>query len=57
MRLAARKGVDVRLITPHIPDKKLVFLMTRSNYAALLADGVKIYEYTPADATSSFAIP
>ena len=47
LRLAARKGVDVRLITPHIPDKKLVFLMTRSNYAALLDDGVKIYEYTP----------
>lgn len=47
LRLAARKGVDVRLIVPHIPDKKLVFLMTRSNYDALIAGGVKIYEYTP----------
>ena len=47
LRLAARKGVDVRLITPHIPDKKIVFLLTRSNYRALMADGVRIYEYTP----------
>lgn len=47
LRLAAKKGVDVRIITPHIPDKKTVFLMTRSNYRVLLQDGVKIYEYTP----------
>ena len=45
--LAARKGVDVRLLTPHIPDKKTVFLMTRSNYRMLLEAGVRIYEYTP----------
>lgn len=47
LRMAAKKGVDVRLITPHIPDKKTVFLMTRSNYRVLLEDGVRIYEYTP----------
>lgn len=47
LRIAAKKGVDVRIITPHIPDKKAVFLMTRSNYPVLLQDGVKIYEYTP----------
>lgn len=47
LRLAAEKGVDVRIITPHIPDKKLVFLMTRSSYETLLASGIKIYEYTP----------
>lgn len=47
LRIAAKKGVDVRLITPHIPDKKPVFWMTRSNYKVLLEDGVKIYEYTP----------
>ena len=47
LRLVAKKGVDVRIITPHIPDKKTVFLMTRSNYKVLLEDGVKIYEYTP----------
>lgn len=47
LRMAAQKGVDVRIITPHIPDKKLVFLMTRSNYKVLIDSGVKIYEYTP----------
>ena len=44
---AAGKGVDVRIITPHIPDKKAVFLVTRANYRELLENGVKIYEYTP----------
>ena len=47
LRLAAKRGVDVRIITPHIPDKKAVFLMTRSNYLPLVRDGVKILEYTP----------
>lgn len=47
LRIAAKRGVDVRIITPHIPDKKTVFLMTRSNYRVLIEDGVKIYEYTP----------
>ncbi len=44
---AAKSGVDVRLVTPGIPDKKLIFLMTRSNYKVLLESGIKIYEYTP----------
>ena len=47
LQTAAKKGVDVRIITPGIPDKKLVWLMTRSNYEPLIRDGVKIYEYTP----------
>ena len=47
LRIAARRGVDVRIITPHIPDKKTIFLMTRSNYLPLVRDGVRIYEYTP----------
>ena len=42
---AAIRGIDVRIITPHIPDKKLVFLMTRSHYNRLMTAGVKIYEY------------
>lgn len=46
LRNAAIRGVRVVLITPHIPDKKLVFLMTRSNYMPLLDAGVQIYEYT-----------
>lgn len=44
---AALRGVDVRIIVPHIPDKKLVFGITRSFYKRLLEAGVKIYEYTP----------
>ncbi len=44
---AAARGVDVRIITPHIPDKKTAFALTRSNYMALIQGGVKIYEYTP----------
>ncbi len=44
---AAKSGVDVRIMTPHIPDKKIIFEVTRAHYEALLEDGVKIYEYTP----------
>ena len=44
---AARRGVDVRIITPHIPDKKMVFCLTRSSYKVLREAGVKVYEYTP----------
>lgn len=47
LRLAASSGVDVRIITPGIPDKKLIFSVTRSYYARLAAGGVQIYEYTP----------
>lgn len=42
---AAIRGIDVRIITPHIPDKKLIFLMTRSHYSRLINAGIKIYEY------------
>lgn len=42
---AALRGVDVRIIVPHIPDKKLVFGMTQSFYHRLMAAGVRIYEY------------
>jgi cardiolipin synthase len=44
---AAERGVDVRIITPGIADKKLVKVMTKSSYAALCRAGVRIYEYTP----------
>jgi cardiolipin synthase len=44
---AAQSGVDVRIITPHIPDKKTVFEVTRAHYPPLLEAGVRIYEYTP----------
>lgn len=44
---AARRGVDVKLILPHIPDKKIIFAIARTYYPQLLEAGVKIYEYTP----------
>ena len=44
---AAKSGVDVRIITPHIPDKKTVFEMTRSHYEELLEAGVRVFEYEP----------
>ncbi len=47
LKNAAYRGVDVRIITPHIPDKKIVFAMTRSSYRSLLCAGIRIYEYTP----------
>lgn len=45
--LASKSGVDVRIMTPGIPDKKMVFLLTQSYYAQLVEAGVKIYEYLP----------
>ena len=44
---AAKAGVDVRIITPHIPDKKVIFEVTRAHYESLLEAGVQIFEYTP----------
>lgn len=45
--LAAKRGVDVRVITPGIPDKKLIYSVTRSYYNSLARNGVRIFEYTP----------
>lgn len=47
LRLAAKRGVDVRIITPGIPDKKTVFAITRSYYGGLVRQGVRIFEFTP----------
>ena len=44
---AAKRGVDVRILMPGIPDKPMVFYMAKSYYPPLLRAGVKIYEYTP----------
>ena len=44
---AAVRGVDVRIIMPGIPDKKLVYRLSRSFYPVLAASGVRIFEYTP----------
>jgi len=47
LSMAAKRGVDVRLVTPGIPDKKMVFRLTRSYYRPLIKAGVRIYEYKP----------
>ncbi len=47
LMFAARRGVDVKIILPHIPDKKVVFSMARTYYPQLLDAGVEIYEYLP----------
>lgn len=44
---AAKRGVDIRIVTPGIPDKKMVYLITQSYYPPLLEAGVKIYQYRP----------
>ncbi len=45
--LAAKRGVDVRIMVPGIPDKKTVYVLTKSHYGPLISAGVRIYEYTP----------
>ena len=47
MNTAAKSGVDVRIITPHVPEKWYVHAVSRSYYEMLVEAGVKIYEYTP----------
>ena len=47
VKLAAKRGIDIRIVTPAIPDKKMIFRMTQSSYKELLRAGVKIYQYTP----------
>ena len=47
LKNAAKSGIDVRIMTPGIPDKKFVHATTRSYYESLIESGVRIYEYTP----------
>ena len=47
LTFAAHRGVDVKLILPHVPDKKYAYLLARTYYAELIREGVQIYEYTP----------
>lgn len=54
--LAAKRGVDVRIITPGIPDKKMVYRVTRSFYSGLVRNGVRIYEWTPGFCHSKMSI-
>lgn len=45
--MIAKSNVDVRIMVPGIPDKKIVYLLTQSHYGRLLENGIKIYEYSP----------
>ena len=47
LKYAAKRGIDVRIILPGIPDKKAAYALAKSHYKTLLDAGVKIYEYTP----------
>lgn len=47
LKFAAKRGVDVKLILPGIPDKKAAYALAKTHYASLLSAGVEIYEYTP----------
>lgn len=47
IRFAAKRGVEVAIILPHIPDKKTAFALAKNHYRELIEAGVQIYEYTP----------
>ncbi len=47
LKFAAKRGVDVKIILPHIPDKKYAFALAKTHYRELTEAGVQIYEYTP----------
>ena len=47
LKVAAERGVEVAVILPGIPDKKIPYALAKTHYASLLESGVKIYEYTP----------
>lgn len=47
LKFAAERGVDVRLILPGIPDKKLAYALAKTHYRSLLDSGVRLYEYSP----------
>ncbi len=47
LKLASKRGVDVRIVTPGVPDKKFVYWLTQSNYQNLIEAGIAVYQYTP----------
>ena len=44
---AAKRGVDIRIVTPGVPDKRIIYWITQSFYRVLIESGVKIYQYRP----------
>ena len=47
LTLAVKRGVDVRIVIPGIPDKKIVYTLSESYVEPLVNAGVKVYKYTP----------
>ena len=47
LKFASKRGVDVKLILPGIPDKFFPYALAKTHYRSLLDAGVQIYEYTP----------
>lgn len=47
LQFAARRGVDIRVILPHIPDKPYAFELSKASAQSLISSGVKFYEFTP----------
>jgi cardiolipin synthase len=47
IKYAAERGVDVKIILPGIPDKKMAYALAKSHYKRLIKSGVKVYEYKP----------
>lgn len=47
LKIAAKSGVDIKIVTPYIPDKKFVHAVTKSYYESFIKDGIEIYEFTP----------
>ena len=45
LKYAANRGVKVKILLPHIPDKKYVYMLARVHYEELINDGIEIYEY------------
>ncbi len=47
LSFAAKRGVDVRLIVPEIPDKWYAYEVSSSYFEQLADEGVRVFKYTP----------
>ena len=56
MKYAAQRGVDVKIIMPHIPDKAYALYLARTYYKELIKAGIEIYEYTPGFVHSKISV-
>lgn len=47
LNMAAQRGLDVRIVTPGVPDKRFIYGVTKSYFSSLVKSGVRIYKYSP----------